>query len=216
MDEGSRMIVVTGEGVDLATADRCAIACSVHAFGKTAAEALSSVAGTVATVLAKLREANVPEADVRTQNISLQDWLDEPSRGRRPVARVATYSLSIVNRTIEEAGVLIGTLTDAAGDLLRVHGIHLSVADSAASRAAARRNAVADARARAEALADAAGVSLGAVLSVQEGSAPVGVAFMAAGGARRMSYGGPPMPIEPGVEGQSVRVTMMFEIGDPA
>jgi uncharacterized protein YggE len=207
------VIVVVGEGTQAVAPDRCLLAFSVYALRDTAGEAIGAMGELVRAAIARLHEAGVPETDVRTRNISLQDWLDEPSRGRRPVARVATSAMTVANRTLEEAGALISALTETAGDGLRLDGIHLSVAESDAALAAARQDAVVDARTRAEQLAGAAGVRLGSILSIEEGGGP-GRWMGYAASAVRLARAGPPVPIEPGEQQAAVRVTVTFEIDD--
>jgi uncharacterized protein YggE len=171
---------------------------------------LAEIASAVA---ATLREAGVDDANVRTQNVGVQDWFDPQQQ--RVTARVGSYALLVTDRRLEEVGRLLNAVAAVAGDALRVHGIMLTFSDPARLRAVARQQAVEDAMAKARQLADAAGVALGRVLGVDEGSVqPWGQPQRMALLAERAAVGPPALPVEPGVQGLTVRVAMTFAIDE--
>ena len=88
----------------------------------------------------------------------------------------------------------------------QVDGPSLTKADSDKLYADALRDAVVDARARAEVLADAAGVRVGEVVSIVEGSAPSGPI------AYDMALTAQPAPIEPGKQDVEAGVTVTFAL----
>lgn len=204
-------MVVAGEGVAFGVPDRCLMSLALNVMRESAADAVASVAELADRVIATIRDAGVGAADVRTQNVTVQDWYDQQQQ--RATARVATYALVITNRRLEQISGLLSAIAAAAGDALRVQGIMLTVSDPAPLRAAARREAVEDAKVRALQLADAAGVRLGPVVAIEEGVVP-GWGFRAEPGFARqaMQAASASMPLEPGSQAVTVRVTMTFEI----
>ena len=98
----------------------------------------------------------------------VNDFFDH--QRQQVTARVATYSLSVTAPELADVSRLVNVLTATAADALQIHGIAFSHSDPEPLLAAARRDAVADARSRAGQLALAAGLSLGDVLMIDEGS----------------------------------------------
>jgi len=87
-----------------------------------------------------------------------------------------------------------------------VSGPNLTKAESDKLYDDALRAAVADARSRAEVLAGAAGVKVGEVLSIAEGSAPPGPI------AYDLALAAPETPIQPGTQDIEATVTVTFAI----
>jgi uncharacterized protein len=94
-----------------------------------------------------------------------------------------------------------------------VQSIALTSSDTDGPRAIARARAVEDAKARADQLAGAAGVRLGALLSIEEGSEAL-ARPLADGSPARMMATSAPLPIEGGTQDVAVRVTLTFAIAD--
>jgi uncharacterized protein YggE len=210
VENRERVLVVTGEGRAAATPDRCVLSLAVNVMRKTVAEAISEVTKIADQVVAEARDSGVDDAHIHTQTVTVQDFFDHQLQ--RITGRVATYVFTVSDRRLGEVGPLVGALTDVAGDTLRIQGIDLVVSDPAPHLAAARTAAVADARARAEQLAAAAGVQLGAILTIDEGSGggwprPIGIAV-----ARTAMDTGPSLPIEAGGQSIVARVTMTFAL----
>jgi uncharacterized protein YggE len=206
-----RVIVVNGEGEAVGVPDRCLVSLALTALRDSAADAVASVADLADRVITTIREAGVEASDVRTQNVTVQDWYDQQQQ--RVTARVATYALIVKNRALDQVSDLLSGIAAVAGDALRVQGIVLTVSDLAPLRAAARRGAVNDATVKATQLADASGVRIGRVLAIEEGVVP-GRGFSAEQGMVRHAAvaASAPLPIEPGNQAVTVRVTMTFEI----
>src|SRR5262249_56048565 len=102
-----------------------------------------------------------------------------------------------------EGGWGVGGALKAGAD--RVSGPNLTKAESDKLYDDALRAAVADARSRAEVLAAAAGVKVGQVLSIVEGSAPPGpIAYDAAAS--------PETPIQPGTQDVEAPGTVTFAL----
>ena len=211
---GEPRIVVSGEGVAFGVPDRCAISVALNVLRDTPAEAVSAVATVADAALRALDEAGVDRSDVRTLNLTVQDWFDPGTR--QVTARIGTYALLVTDRRLEDVSRLLEALASAAGESLQVQGIMLAVADDTPLWATARRMAVEDATVRARQLADAAGVRLGPVETIDEAASPGVRAGFALTAARHMAEQAavPPMPLEAGTASVTVRITMTFGIHD--
>jgi hypothetical protein len=199
MDEARKLHVV-GDGSVAATPDRFVLLATLNAMAESAADALTEVTQMVSSALAALKDREIPETSLKTQNLLLNDWFDKAQL--RVTARVASYELEVTVNSVEELGGAAAALTAEVGDHLQLRGIRPTISDPDPLYNEAQKRAVANARAKAETLADAAGVTLGPILSIEEqrtiGGGPVRTvptaAFAASGGQVVV----PPVPIEPG------------------
>lgn len=144
METEPRTLVVTGQGTAHGTPDRCLIYLALNAMADTAASALDQVADLATRAVQALRDRGVEPNDIQTANISLGDYHEK----QRVTARVASYSLVVKIRSLEEAGPVLASLSGVAGDSLQVQRMQLAVSDPQVLQASARRDAVVDATAR--------------------------------------------------------------------
>jgi hypothetical protein len=91
-----------------------------------------------------------------------------------------------------------------------VSGPNLALSDQDALYATALKSAIANADAKAKTIADAAGLQLGAVQTVVEGSAPAPIVF----GAVAKAPGAPgSVSVEPGTQEVDATVTVTYAAG---
>ncbi len=205
-----RTIVVVGQGVATVVPDQCTINASLRVTSESVVDAISGVASLADTALTTIRESGVDNADVSTQNVHVQDWIDRERQ--RVSARVATYTFTVTVRDLNEVSSVVALLAATAGDALQIQAIGFSHSDQASLLAVARRNAVADAGVRAEQLADAAAVRIGRILAIDEGSgATAGWAARAVAGGGHESAG-QAMPIHPGSQSVIARVVVTYAL----
>ena len=202
-------ISVDGVGKVTVAPDLATIGLGVQAQAATASAAQAAASASMARVIAAIRRQGVAAADMTSQWISLQPQYAE-SPGISP-ARVSGYqanqSLSVNVRHIDRTGALIDAAVAAGAT--QVNGVSFSVADPTAATAQARTAAMTDARQRALSLAQAAGVSLGAVVSISEVSAPAPVPVYDGALAAPMAR----TPIQPGTTDLEVDIQVTFAIG---
>ena len=203
------MITVTGTGTVEAVPDIATLSIGVTTQGETAAEALSANSAALDAVMARLTAAGIEARDMQTSNLSLNpNWTGYDSSsvsGPTIAGYVASNMLTIRVRALDGLGaVLDAAVADGANTL---NGLTFGLADPEPVLNAARQEAVADARARAELLATAAGVKLGRVLSISEGSAPVDPVPMF-----RAEASAAPVPVAGGELGLSANVTIFYQI----
>jgi uncharacterized protein YggE len=205
------MITVTGTGTVEAVPDIATLSIGVTSQGDTAAAALSANSAQLEAVMARLTATGIEARDMQTSNLSLNpNWTgNDGSSGSAPTIAgfVASNILTIRVRQIDGLGaVLDAVVADGANTL---NGLSFGLADPDPVLDEARKEAVADARARAELLAAAAGVKLGRVISISDGSMPSGPMPMFRADAAAMA-----VPVAGGELGLSASVTIFYEIAD--
>jgi uncharacterized protein YggE len=202
-DEPSEGITVTGNGEARATPDRATLTFSVQDEASTAAKAQAANAAAVRELIAALKNAGVQAKDLKTEHfdVSPQYDADKVARSR---GYLANSMVSVSNQPLDRASRLAETGVAAGAD--SVSGPSLGVADRDAEYRAALKGAFADARTKAEELAAAAGVSLGEVTAIVEGSQPQPYYALAERAADAKA------PIEPGSEQITAVVTVTFAI----
>jgi len=195
-----KTITVSGNGTVTSVPDRAQVGFSIDTRAKTAAAALAQNAAEAAKVIAALKDAGVAAADLQTSQVSLSPQTTQD--GLTIVGYSASNSIS-VRSAIAAAGKLIDTAVAAGAT--SVSGPSLSLSDLDGLYREALKKAVADSKLKAQALADSAGLSLGGVLSVTEGSAATPLPLAMAGKADSAAT-----PIEPGTQDVQATVTVTY------
>jgi uncharacterized protein YggE len=168
----ARSIVVNGEGLVSATPDSARVTAGVISQAATAAAALTANNTAMARVMESLRGAGIPPQNIQTSNFSVEPQYP-PFRPENPEPRRITgYQVSNQVSVLVEDLTRIGTTLDALvrSGANQLGGIQFQFKNPKPLQERARQAAVADARAKAGTLAAAAGVTLGPVLSIQEGA----------------------------------------------
>ncbi|MGF1660004.1 MAG: SIMPL domain-containing protein [Rubrimonas sp.] len=207
-DAAPRTLRVAGEGISRAAPDIAQAVFGATVEAPTAEEAAAEAARRMRDILAALRALGLPDADLRTVEISLSPVhaRDKGEGAPRLVGYVARHRLSVTARELSGlAPAIDAALAAGATD---VDAIRFDVADSAALRDAARRAAVADAVATARLMAEAAGETLGPMLSLSLGhdyAEPRPVAYRASADAAGT-------PVAPGTLSLSATVEAVFAL----
>jgi hypothetical protein len=209
-DMPRRTIVVNGEGQITTAPDQARLVAGVLTQAMTAASALDDNTRAMNNVFAALKRLGIPDAKIRTSNFSLTPQYP-PFRPDAPEARnIVGYQVSnqvtVIVDDISKVGATLDTLIRNGAN--QSGGVAFEIADTKPLAERARRAAVADAIAKAKTLADAAGISLGPILSIQEGgvidNGPAPRVFAAAVGA--------PPPVSAGEQTVGVSVTVTYAI----
>jgi len=206
-----RVMRVTGQGSAQAVPDQATVSLGVVSQAVSAREALRDNAAAMTRLIDILQKAGVEERHVQTSRLSLN-----PSYARRsnsnpeqPPAIVgysANTQVSVIIRDIGALGAVLDDLTRSGTN--QIGGIGFSVAQPEPLLNEARRRAVADARAKAKLYAQAAGVTLGEVLMLTDGSAPQPGPMPLA----RAEAFAADMPIAAGEVGISATVTLEYAL----
>lgn len=206
----SRFLTVTGEGEVKAKPDQATLSSGVVTEAKTAAAALAANSRTMTAVFDTLKRLGIPERAIQTSEISVQPQYPNESRAPR---RITGYQVSnTVSVTVDDLGKLGPALDSLVSSGANSLGdIAFGLRDPKPLEAQARANAVRDAAQKAEAMARAAGVTLGSIVSINEGTISGPQPLMRgvyAAANQEMKFA----PVAAGEETVSATVTISWEI----
>jgi len=209
-DDFPSAISVSGEATVSVAPDLAQIDAGVANDAKTAKEASDANNAAMGKVLLALKGAGIAEKDYQTSRLSLQpQYGQNKSTGATPVVGFrASNRVTVKIRDVTKVAGIIDTLVGAGAS--DIGNISFEVTQSSKLLDGAREQAVADARRKAEVYAKATGVTLGAPLSISEGSAPVPL-FKARMATPQMA----PAAVAPGEETLSVTVNVSWAIIRP-
>lgn len=199
--DASGGITVTGTGTATLVPDRASMSFGVTTQARSAAAALGADSTAMTKVIAALEQAGIAKADLQTSSVSVS-----PQTNDSGTTIVGYTASNTVTATVRDLGRLGGVIDAAVGaGANTVSGPDLTVADQGAAYRSALAAAVADARAKAQAIATAAGVTLGAITSVEESSASAPIPFAASAGKATDST-----TVEPGTQQLTATVQVTF------
>ncbi len=162
-------IVMTGTGQATGVPDQLSFELAISSTASDVSTALRSASATTRRVLAAVKGENVARKDVRTTGLSINPVYDYNGKGPAVITGYnVTESMSVLVRTLPDAGTTISAAVQAGGNAVQLHGVRLQISDENAILHAARADAYAQARDKAEQYAAAAGRDLGDVTSVRE------------------------------------------------
>ncbi len=170
--EPQRVITVRGLGRVRRPPDEATLSVSVERTAPTAAQAQAGTSQQMREVIAALSGRGIDPSDLSSEAISLEPTYDYRESGARLTGYRASQALSLRLRRLPELGPTIDAAVAAGAT--GISGVTLGIADTRSPEEEARGLAVADARHRAEGLATSAGVVLGALISLSEGSVDEG------------------------------------------
>jgi uncharacterized protein len=198
--------------------DRAVLMLAVESQAQSAQQAAQTNAELMTRVLGAVRDAGIPDRQIRTVNYDLQPvYAQHDPREPRPMEpqepRIVGYRAINMVRVEVDGVSRVGGVIDAAlaAGANRVDGIHFALQDQDAAFAEALRAAVAKARSQAEAVAQAAGQQLGQPLNIQVGGGmPMPPMPMYRGVAMDMQAAS--TPVQGGVLDVSASVTIVYEL----
>ena len=205
---------VTGEGKTMATPDIVLLSLGIEAEAKTVAQAQQDAAEAMDGVMKALKSNGVAEKDIQTQTFSIypvRTWVKDDQRQIITGYRVTNIVVAKIKQ-VDKAGPIIDDVAEAGGDLTRIDSISFTVDDPTTYYEDARAKAIGDAMEKAKQMAQVAGVKLGKLLYISEGTSympPVVVRdyAMSAEGAAPA-----PTSISPGELEIQVTVQMVYDI----
>jgi uncharacterized protein YggE len=205
-DDGT--ITVNGHGTVSVVPDTADLSAGVQAQAATATAALDTVGTSSQALIDTLEGAGIAAEDIQTSGLSL--WPTYAEDGQRITGYQASTGVTATIRDIEQVGAVVDALKGSVGEELTLSGIAFSYDDPEAVLAEARAAAIANAAVRAEQYAAAAGVEVGAVVRIIEGtvSDPIVLREMAAAPAADGS-----MAVAPGSQDLAADVTVTFAMG---
>lgn len=204
----SPSIEISGSGEAFAKPDMAELEAGVVSQAKTAAAALQVNNESVAKLLRELRELGIPDADIRTQNISVHpQYQVQGERSPQISGFEVSNQVAVTIRELDRLGEILSRLVGAGGNILS--RVRMSVADPSKLLEKARRAALADAKRKAEVYASAAGVRLGRPLLIREDRAHAPAPFPL---LERSSVAHAEVPIMPGETSFQVQVSVTYAL----
>ncbi len=205
-----RLMTVDGQVQVSATPDVAYISIGVHTEDPNAAAAVASNSDQAQRVMDALTAKGIDAKDLQTTNFSIYPQDEYDQEGKKTGTRfVVDNTVYVTLRDLTKVGEVLGAAVEAGAN--SIYGITFDVADKTSMLAGARDQAIAEARKQAEEMAKAAGVSLGAVQSINfYNNIPVPMYDNKVVRAEGMGGGSP--PISAGQLTFSVNVTLTFEI----
>jgi uncharacterized protein YggE len=207
-------IRVTGDARVSARPDRVQIDLGVQTQAPQSQDAASANARQLDAVLAAVRKAAGPGAQIKTVSYSLSPNYQYHPGGGEPTITGYT-AVNVVEAVLDDLA-RIGDVIDAAthAGANRVQGIQWTLRDQDAVRAQALREAATRAHAEAEVLAGALNLRIVRVLTVEESSPQiVPVRMFRAAAKAAVSAAEVPTPVEAGTLDVSANVTLTVEVG---
>ena len=207
-----RTISVSGEGEASGKPDQARLSAGVLSQATTAAAALTANTTAMNRVFAALKTLGIPDNKIQTSNFSVQPQYpayrpDAPEPRNTIVGYQVSNQVTVIVDDLSKLGPALDALVRSGANQLG--GISFAIADPKPLAERARASAVGDGTAKARTLASAAGVTLGPLLSIQEGTSfrPVPMYALRAEAAAQA-----PPPVAIGEASVTVNVTMTYAI----
>jgi uncharacterized protein YggE len=203
-------IRVNGEATVTAQPDQARIDIGVTTQAQTAQAAAANNAQRLETVLAELRRALGPDAEIKTVSYSLNPDHRYPKEGGKPtiIGYTATNVVRVTLNDLTRIGQAIDAATQSGAN--QIQRLQFTLRDEQAAQSQALRAASVKAKAQAEALAQALGLKIGRVLSVVESGGAVQPVMRDVMFARAEAAAS--TPVEPGTIEVRATVTLTVEI----
>jgi uncharacterized protein len=206
-------IVMSGTSDVKGIPDQLTFHVSVRNTSSDVSAALGNAGNAMHRVLAALNKVGVDRKDTQSTGLSVHPEYSYSSGSRVLVGYQAAQSMTVLVRSLPDAGEAIAAAVQAGGNSVQVGDVRLQISDMDALLSKARQDAVADAKAKAQDYVDAAGSSLGDVLSVHEVARGGGVRDIAYGRAASLDAANRPIAIRPGRATLKVTVSIAWALG---
>lgn len=205
-----RTINVTASGKVLLTPDIAYVNIGVHTEDKAAAEAVAANNELAKKVIEAIKATGVDGKDIQTMNFSIypQQVVDSEGKPTGELRFIVDNTVYVTVRKLDALGGMLDAAIKAGANT--VNGISFDVVDKTSALSEARKQAVANAQAQASELAQAAGVSLGAVQTINAYGSATPVPVYEAKAASFMANS--TVPVETGQMTITVEVNIVYAI----
>lgn len=207
----SEGITAHGHGEVKVKPDIALITIAVNTQSRDQAQAGAQNAMQTTAVLKALREAGIAEKDIQTQSYTVQPQYDYDAKPPALTGYQVQNSIQATVRDLTKVGLVIDKTTAAGAS--QINGVSFDLSDRSKAESDALALAVAGARRKASVMADAAGVDLGRLLTLTEGSdaPPVRPIFMEA--RAMMAKSAPETPIADQQISVTADATLVYAMG---
>lgn len=204
-----RTVSVSGSGVVFAPPDMAVVRLGVQNEEISAAQTLSINNKKMAALFAELKKADISEADIQTQSVSLQPRYERVKNVRRLLGYTATNVVEVKVRALDNLGEVLDAAIKAGGNT--IEDLQFQISNPSKLLDKAREAAMNDALKKAEQLASLAGARLGQVFTINESShipTPIMRRSMA------MAEVQAAVPVQAGSQSVSVNVQVVWLLED--
>lgn len=170
-DQDPATLNVAGSATVSLPADAALITLGVRETAADVQEAQSTVNEKIAAIRTALTEMGIDNADIATESLYIYanyDYNSFSGNAERIESYSATNTLNITVRNIDQTGAVIDAAFAAGANTL--DNVNFYATDVSAASDQAYAEAVADAMHKAGIIADAAGMQLGSIAEITEGS----------------------------------------------
>ena len=209
-----RTIHVTGSGSVTGEPDIASLNVGVSVEKETVVEAREEAASAMTALIASLKENNIAEKDIKTENFSIYPQYDYSGNNRTLRGYMVSNTVRVKVRELETLSDVIDDAAAAGGNSIVINTIQFMIDDTAPLQTQARSLAVEDAEAKAQTLAKASGVRLGEPINITESTYFEGppIPFARTAEAAFDDAARTSTPIAPGELAVTVNVTVVYEI----
>ena len=209
---GVPTVSVSGHGSVNVPPDTASVNIGVDVIKPTLGEAQETATVQATAVIEAFETAGIAPEDIQTDYFSV-NILRDYSENADPTLITGfqiTNQLRVTVRDTDQLGELLDAAVNAGAN--SIYGVTFYVDDQTAAASDARVEAVENARTKAEELASAAGMTLGPLVAISEGTTPIipPVYDMGRGGGAGMAQAA--TPVEPGSTTIAVDVMLTFEL----
>ena len=166
----SEGITAQGHGEIKVKPDIAQVTVAVTTQSKDQAEAVSRNATQTTATMAALRSAGIADKDIQTQSYTVEPQYDYQVSPAVLTGYQVTNSVQATVRDLTKVGLVIDKTIGAGAS--QISGVSFDLADHTQAQAQALAIAVVTAKLKATVMAQAAGVDLGRLMTMTEGSAP--------------------------------------------
>jgi uncharacterized protein YggE len=220
---GVPTVSVSGHGQVNVPPDTASVSIGIDVIRPTLGKAQEQATAQATAVIEALKGAGIADEDIQTAYFSvtiLRDYDSAAAVGSTPESENADPTqitgfeilnqLQVTVRDTDMLGALLDEAVTAGAN--SINGVTFYVDDQTAAASEARVEAVEDARTKAEELAAAAGLTLGPVISIVEGTVSPMPPPMPAAADVGMAEAQAAVPMQPGSSTVAVDVSMTFEL----
>lgn len=209
---GVATVSVNGHGEVSVLPDTASVSIGVDIIKPTLSEAQDQANAQAAALIESLKATGIADEDIQTDYYSvniLRDYSENADPTQITGFEIINQ-LRVTVRDTDSLGALLDSAVDAGAN--SIYGITFYVDDKTAAASEARVAAVDDARTKAEELASAAGMTLGPVVAISEGTMPIISPMYGMGRGGGMAMAEASVPVEAGSTTVSVDVSVTFEL----
>jgi len=210
---GVPTVSVSGHGSVNVPPDTASVSIGVDVIKPTLGEAQEQATTQATAIIEAFQAAGIAEEDIQTDFYSVNILRDYSENGdpTEITGFEIVNQLRVTVRDTDQLGELLDAAVNAGAN--SIYGVTFYVDDQTEAASDARTEAVEDARMKAEELASAAGMTLGPVVAISEGTSPlISPVYGMARGGGGMGMAEAATPVEPGSTTVAVDVTMTFEL----